>query len=173
MKSAVIVFPGLNRDRADVIEVRVREQDRLDPHEPHARVGECAAFYGILLRHDDRHPAFPAQGSQVDALPGDQRRILRCQIGEHRGERGVRLQVVKDDLVVGIPVCVPGVVTVVPVERAEAEGRDLIVSAQTGSGKTAGPALKLMTRDMGEAPGSSGSRPGGRARRAGIAARRC
>src|SRR5690242_19351298 len=28
-------------------------EDRVHAQEPHARVGECAAFYGILLRHED------------------------------------------------------------------------------------------------------------------------
>src|SRR5260370_39379791 len=33
--------------------VELGRQDRIDPHVPHARIGECGAFYGILLGHDD------------------------------------------------------------------------------------------------------------------------
>src|SRR5256885_15433942 len=49
------------------------------------------------------------------------RRILRREIHEHRGERGVVLHVVETDLVVRVAIGVPGVAPIVPVARAQSK----------------------------------------------------
>jgi len=63
-------------------------------------------------------------------------RVLGGQVGQHRGERRVVLQVVEDDLVVGVPVRVPGILAVVrvvglepPPGRAVAEKGDVVAAA--------------------------------------------
>src|ERR1700687_568929 len=47
--------------------VEISGKDGLDTQIPHARVGECGAFYGILLRHDDH---FGARVLQILGLKG-------------------------------------------------------------------------------------------------------
>ena len=59
--------------------VELGREDRLDAQEPHARVGECGAFYGILLGHDDR-PRRPGSFSSA-ALVG-------VMVGEGDAARG-------------------------------------------------------------------------------------
>src|SRR6187399_1778374 len=46
--------PGECIDACEDEIVEVARQDRLDAQEPHARIGERGAFYGILLGHDDQ-----------------------------------------------------------------------------------------------------------------------
>src|SRR5450432_1458274 len=63
--------------------VELGRQDRIHPQVPHARIGECRAFYGILLGHDDHLGAWKLEllglervmVVEGDALGGDTERV--------------------------------------------------------------------------------------------------
>src|SRR5258705_13580864 len=45
--------PGRLGDAGEEELLELGGKHRIDAHQPHARVGECRAFYGILFGHDD------------------------------------------------------------------------------------------------------------------------
>ena len=70
-------FPGGEAIEEEGVEFR--RQRRLDAKEPHPRIRECRAFYGILLRHDDDFRPGQAQLRGLEMVVVGKRMALRAR----------------------------------------------------------------------------------------------
>src|SRR6185437_12887814 len=122
-----------------LLEPRICRPRRLDARGPGRRRTEptIGGSRGILRCHAS------CLGSQIDAFARDHRWIFGCEIGQHRRQRRVGLEIIEDDLVVRVAVGVPGIVAIIPVERAQSEGwksvateGEVIASAASGESRT-------------------------------------
>jgi hypothetical protein len=140
-----MVFPAEGGEAVQEELVEFGREDRVHPQEPHARVGECRAFYGILLGHDDDLGRGKLQllrrelvvVGELDAARGD----------PERGEQLEETRRVADALP-------PATVWRPRAENANSAGPSLVVAGSTRANRSAASRIA-----NGRSPGTSSRTP--------------